>query len=269
MRLDTVLTSVNINELYIDFIPNFVDHWKILFPEINIVIVLISDYIPEKFLQYEKYIILYSNKLKTIPSAFQSMCIRNLYPCLLENYGNILISDIDMMPMNRKYYETPIIDLSENKFVTYRDVLINIEEYPMCYNIANTKVWSDIFNIKSINELDNLLSAWYEESNYKITNPTLSGINNFDQKILFKYLQKFNLKTGNLIVLNDSMCSYHRLDRLRTNNILHTYVGDLFINNEINPIDIKNRKFSDYHSLRPYELYKIYNDKIKNSLKIV
>jgi len=268
MRINTVLTSVNINELYIDFIPNFVDHWEILFPEIKIVIVLISDYIPEKFLKYEKYIILYSNKLTSIPSAFQAMCIRNLYPCILENHGNILISDIDMMPMNREYYENPIMYLSENKFVTYRDVLITIDEYPMCYNIANTKVWSDIFNIKTINELDNLLSAWYEESNYKITNPSLSGINNFDQKILFKCLQKFNLTTENLIVLNDRLCNYHRLDRLRTNNIDHTFVGDLFRSGEINPIDIRRGKYSDYHSLRPYELYKSYNDKIKNSLKI-
>jgi hypothetical protein len=266
MLLNTVLTSVNINTLYIEFIPNFVSHWKTLFPEIDIIIVLISDHIPEKYMMYEKYIKLYSNKNDTISSAFQAMCIRNLYPCILHDYGNILITDIDMMPMNRKYYENPIKDIDEFKFVSYRDVLTHINEYPMCYNIANTKIWKKVFGIETLEELDSLLNIWYDESNYVIKNPMLTGINNFDQRILFKSLCEFNKKTGNLKVLNDKICNYHRLDRLKTLNNNHTYVRDLYVNGNIDDKLISDGKFSDYHALRPYSKNKKINDQIKNCL---
>ena len=265
MILNTVLTSTNLHENYIDFIPNFINHWKKLFPEINVVIVLISDHIPDKFLNYKDNIILYANKLNKIPSAFQAMCIRNLYPCILENHGNILISDIDMMPMNRAYYENSIKTASDTKFITYRDVLLPINEYPMCYNIANTNTWKEVFNIKSITDIDNLLNIWYENSNYRIDNPSLTGIHNFDQKILFKSLQEFNQKTSNLVVLNDIICKYRRLDRLKTGSADHVYVRDLFKNDEIR-MDIKAGKFSDYHSLRPYNKYKYINNYILNFL---
>jgi hypothetical protein len=39
MKISNILTAVNNNSLYIDFIPNFIKHWKFLFPEAKINII--------------------------------------------------------------------------------------------------------------------------------------------------------------------------------------------------------------------------------------
>jgi hypothetical protein len=137
----------------------------------------------------------------------------------------------------------------------------------MCYNIATPNIWAKIFNIKSMDDLKKTMISWYQESNYAKTNPSLKGIHNFDQKILFSKLQEFNKETGNLVVLNDKITHYFRLDRIRTNEKTHVYIGNLFNgNNIVKPDDIVNLKFHDYHSLRPYKQYKLYNDLILDTL---
>lgn len=266
MKLSCVLSAVNNDPLYIDFIPNFIKHWSFLFPEVQIKIILIGEKIPDEYVIYKKNIILF-NELPNIASSFQAMCIRNLFPALIDTSGGVLITDIDMMPMNRKYYETPIENINENNFVTYRDVLINHQEYPMCYNIATPNIWSKIFNIKNLDDLKKTIILWYQQSNYAKTNPNLKGIHSFDQKILFSKLQEFNKETKNLIVLNDEITGYYRLDRLPTSEKTHVFIGNLFYKNTIvNKDDIINLKFHDYHSLRPYKEYKLYNDLILNTL---
>ena len=57
MILDCVLTSVNTNPLYIDFIPIFVKTWNKLYPKVDVKIILIADEIPEQFLEYKNNII--------------------------------------------------------------------------------------------------------------------------------------------------------------------------------------------------------------------
>ena len=46
MKLDCVITSVNNNNLYIDFIPIFIKTWKKLYPTIDVKIILINEEIP-------------------------------------------------------------------------------------------------------------------------------------------------------------------------------------------------------------------------------
>jgi hypothetical protein len=259
MKISNILTAVNNEELYIDFIPNFIKHWNFLFPEAMVNIILIAQKIPDEYIIFKENIILF-NELPNISSAFQAMNIRNLFPALINSSDGVLITDIDMMPMNRKYYEEPIKNIKNNSFVTYRDVLLNNYEFPMCYNIATPYIWSEVFNLKNLDDLKKILTKWYEESNYRIKNPQLKGINDFDQKILYLKLQEFQKRTGNLIILNDKITEYFRLDRLNTDEKTHVWV------NKVNKYDIINLKFHDYHSLRPYKKYKKWNDIILNTL---
>ena len=50
MKLDCILTAVNINLLYIDFIPIFIKTWNKLYPLTDIKIILISNNIPDEFI---------------------------------------------------------------------------------------------------------------------------------------------------------------------------------------------------------------------------
>jgi hypothetical protein len=57
MILDYVLTSCNLNPLYLEFIPFFIQSWNKLYPKTKIKIILISDFIPEEYLKYKDNII--------------------------------------------------------------------------------------------------------------------------------------------------------------------------------------------------------------------
>ena len=43
MKIGTVLTASDLNPLYSEFIPNFIKAWSILFPEIDVVVVLVAN----------------------------------------------------------------------------------------------------------------------------------------------------------------------------------------------------------------------------------
>tara|TARA_B110000858_G_scaffold197484_1_gene259295 strand:- start:3230 stop:3397 length:168 start_codon:yes stop_codon:yes gene_type:complete len=47
MKLDCILTSVNENKLYLDFIPIFIKTWNKLYPNVDIKIILIAKSIPD------------------------------------------------------------------------------------------------------------------------------------------------------------------------------------------------------------------------------
>ena len=124
MKLDCILTACNTNELYIDFIPIFIKSWTKLYPNVDIKIVLINDIIPTKFEEFKTNIILF-NPIPTISTGFISQYIRLLYPCILNQYENgIMITDMDMIPMNKTYYTKNIENIDNNKFIYLRDVCI-------------------------------------------------------------------------------------------------------------------------------------------------
>ena len=88
-----------------------------------------------------------------ISTSFISQYIRLLYPALLDYENGIMITDIDILPMNNTYFTKNIESLSNNKFIYLRNVLLDINQIAMCYNIATNNIWKDIFNINSINDI--------------------------------------------------------------------------------------------------------------------
>jgi hypothetical protein len=243
MRIGTVLTATDSNPLYLEFIPMFIRSWKILFPEVNIIIVLISDTIPSEIEECKEYIHL----VKPIPNmhtAFQAQCIRLLYPATIDRTDGVIISDMDMVPLNRTYYEEPIKHLDDSAFISYRNLLLPYE-IPMCYNIASPSTWKRVFS-------NDILEKWYEEVIYD-GNHGGTGWNT-DQ---IKLVQRYNEYTGLKYVLDDSA----RMNRLDREDILKKDIK--YVKNQI-----QLRKYSDYHCLRPYSKYKTENDEIVETLKL-
>lgn len=255
MKLDCVLTACNYNKTYSDFIPLFIKSWNKLYPNVDVKIIFINDYIPEEYKKYKDNLILFK-PLDNISTAFISQYIRLLYPCILNEYTNgIMITDMDMVPMNNTYYTQYIKDYTTDKFIYLRDVNLDINEIFMCYNIATSKIWSEIFNINSLDDIKNRL---IEVNNSIIY---LEGHDNkgwnTDQIDLYKYVMKWNKNTNNFISLNDNYTKFKRLDR-----------ADDFengINNETKK-NIELGIFSDYHCLRPFKKYENINNDIINLL---
>ena len=256
MKLDCIVTACNTNDLYLDFIPLFIKAWSKLYPDVDIKIVLImdTDTIPHKFQDYKDNIILFK-PIPTISTAFISQYIRLLYPCILKQYKNgIMITDIDMIPMNRTYYTKNIETIDNNKFIYLRDVCLkDYKQISMCYNVGLSTTWSSIFNITSLEDINKRLIDVYKTIKYD-DGYGKSGWGT-DQIDFYNYVMAWNTTTNNFIILNDKNTGFNRLNR-------NTFMLDN--NNNVNLI--KNGHYSDYHCFRPYNFYKDINDKILDLL---
>ena len=230
MKLEYVITSCNLNKLYCDFIPIFVKAWKKLIPDIKIRIILIAEKIPEEYQSYDENIILFP-PIENITTSFISQYIRLLYPAILNSEGGVLITDMDMLPMNSDYYIKSIEDINNDKFIYYRDFYHPTPpQYCMCYNIATSKIWSEIFDINNIEDIIARLKERF--SNFWCR----------DQEDLYIYINKWKNKEKDFVMLNDNITNYNRICRSQFRRL-----NKRIINN------IQNKIFTDYHALRPNE----------------
>ena len=250
MKLSCVLTAVNTNKLYLESIPIFIKSWNILYPDVDVKIILIADSCPDEYLTYKDSVILFK-PINDISSAFISQYIRLLYPAILNYDEGILITDIDIIPMNKDYFTNNITKLATNKFIYYGDLNVDDNQFAMCYNIATNKTWKNIFGINTLKEINDKLINVYNNISYT-NEPGQAGWFT-DQLDLYKYVTKWNDKTNNFIKLSNP--EYIRLDR-------HTFhLSETIINN------ITKGNYRDYHIYRPYSQYKEINDKILELLE--
>lgn len=245
MLLTDVLTATNMNPDYYKFIPCFIKAWKKLFPDINIHIILIADSIINELKPYSEYIKLFK-PIKDIETSFIAQNIRLFYPALLkDSKGGILITDMDMIPMNTIYYTEPIKDISDNKFVCYRPLsCVGNNEMVICYNIAYQNIWSEIFDIKTEINIIEKINSIYKKDEYIGENANIHYKPYWitDQLYLYEKTQQWNNITNNLIILNDE----EYINRLEPNINLH-----IIYNTNIKE-NISKKNFSDFHMPRSY-----------------
>jgi len=253
MKIDCVLTAVNENKLYLDFVPIFIKTWNKLYPDIDVKIILIANDIPDNLLPYKNNLIVFE-PIESVLTSFTSQIIRLLYPCILNYKNGVLITDIDMLPMNKTYYTENIKSYENNKFIYYRDnVCFNSQQFAMCYNISTPQIWKDIFKI---NSLDDIINYIKNISNKNIIKGRHGDIGwSIDQKILFNKVTKWNKETNNLICLNEKKTKFNRLDR-NTFNISNMDIRK----------NITNGIYTDYHCYRPMSKYFDINWEIYNLL---
>tara|TARA_Y100000589_G_C27177045_1_gene639198 strand:- start:696 stop:2087 length:1392 start_codon:yes stop_codon:yes gene_type:complete len=227
MKIDCILTSTNTKKEYIEFIPLFIRSWQKLLPFVDVKIILISDSIPEEYKNYKDNIILYQ-KEKNISHKFISQYIRILYPSILNYKNGILISDIDMIPINEKYFTNKILEYNDNNLIVYRNILKSIEQVPICYNVATSKIWSKIMNIKNIDDINNNIKKIFNRIEYEEKKAGKGwGV---DQMELYTKLKM----SENVIYLVET--KFKRLDR-----------GKIPERNRLEEI-INNKKVYDYHA---------------------
>lgn len=180
------------NPFYYQFIPSQIKFWSKF--GIRFLAIFVGKDIPQELQPFKDNIILW-NKNLDIKTAYVGQHLRIYYPALLDLPDDelVMITDMDMLPMNPDYFTKNIFSNKEN-FVYYRNLAHN--QIFMCYNAAHPKVWSKIFNVKNENDLVEMI--------YKHYNPDYQGlINNLwysDQILMFDNLIKY----PHLKVLNRS-----------------------------------------------------------------
>jgi hypothetical protein len=249
MKVGTILVATDLNPLYSEFIPSFITAWNVLIPEADVCIVLVAEDIPEALLPYAKNIRLFK-PIPGIHTAFQAQCIRLLYPRQITRDEGVLITDMDMLPLSRRYYVDSIATIPDDHFIVYRDDCLP-NEIAMCYNIAHPSTWASVFGDEGI---ATILTRWNSTTNYSGEHGG-SGWNT-DQLILVREFNKWN---GNKTMLKDRDIGFQRLNRS-----LHY---NLFRNHPALKATILSGFFVDYHCFRPYSAYVQQNDFVISCLK--
>ena len=252
MILDCVLTAVNENLLYLDLVPIFIKTWNKLYPDVDVKIILIAKYIPKNLLLYKNNLIVFE-PIKNVSTSFTSQFIRLLYPCILEYKNGVLITDMDMMPMNRSYYTENIKSYDNNKFIYYRgNVCLYEKQIAMCYNVATPKIWRDIFKINSLEDIITKIKVTYDNNIIKEGHGNIGWF--IDQLTLYYNVFEWHKKTNNFIRLQENKTGFNRLD------------ANFDINDNHIRQNIINGKYTDYHCYKPMSKYSEINYEVYNLL---
>ena len=243
MKLSCCLVSCNANDFYLDFFPIVHAMWQDVV-KIKCKLILVAEAIPEKLLSYKDDIILFK-PIVGMSDVFQAQMLRMLYAAVMTEETGVIVSDMDLVPMSKRYYEM-CNRFDEDIFVVYRDCLIGDQQFPICFNAASPKVWKEIFPVSNEAEIRNLLRLVYPRD-YK------SEVGNKfwfkDQLILFSSVTEWSQKSGSrLVILDDDYTNFRRLDRLDWNSIASN-AGEI-------KKEIAQQKYTDFHMPRPFSQYK-------------
>lgn len=253
MKIDIVLTACNNNEEYLKMFPFIFKVWKNRF---NLVcyLILVMHKIPNYLEEYKEKIILFP-PLENMNSIFIAQNIRILFPALFKN-KNVLITDLDIVPVSNDYFVKPIENFDDNTFISYTDRYLDQNMLAICYNVANSETWKKIFNINNLDDIITTLNLWYKQCNY---NGEKNGDGWFtDQKKLYEYIFLYKKQNPNkVIILKDKDIGYKRLDK-RTKDILSIIENEQYL--------YKNLDYSDIHISKRIWKYGKYQIIIKNIL---
>ena len=213
MKLDKVILSSNDDPAYLDFWPFVSKAWKNLIG-IEPVLFFISNN-DEKKRELEKY-----GEVFIIPPendwdiVNQSQSIRLWAGTKFPDY-NLIISDIDMLPISKEYYTESIIDFPDDHLISYTSDVLSFGFYlrnpqlPMCYLAGKGSTFNEILGI-------------YPNYTWPDFIKDLKGENiryGTDQQYFWKKFQKWRDKENRYIGMNrgwiEGKIAYKRLDKIK------------------------------------------------------
>ena len=177
-----------------------------------------------------------------VPTSLYAQAIRLLLPALYEN-DFCIIADIDMIPLSKEYFQDSVKDISDDKFVVYRDKGYPVEykKFPMCYHAARGSVYKEVFNVHDKNSIPEIIKQWH-------------GFNlgwNTDELVLYWYLTHWKDFETRCTKLGHGVDG--RIDRSAWGYDKQQLVS---------------KKYIDAHCLRPYMKYKLYIDQLVHDVGI-
>lgn len=220
--------------------PDFLDYWpvvsKVWYKKFNIIPVLglISNEDGD-FEKTEYGIIKKIKKPEGASDVFCSQIVRLFLPKFLN--GTILVSDLDMLPLSKKYFVDDIEKYDNNKFIifsSHNEQVQGVNQYPMCYIAGSNQTYSEIFNYNlNFDDFVNSISdkCWYG-----------------DQLFLYNETQKFD---KNRLEFPHRVWGHScaRIDR-----------GNWKYDESL----LRNGEYIDSHLLRPYKNHKDAIDTVVN-----
>jgi hypothetical protein len=246
MKLSCALVACNENTHYLDFWPAVKRAWNSIV-NIPCKMVYVGD-IPHPTLKDDPDVFFFQ-AIPEWPTATQAQCIRLLYPALLHDYmdGAIVISDMDMVPMQSDFFVKGFSPFQENQFVSLRGISEEEKQIYMCYVGATPNTWGDLFGIKTLEDIQCRMKEWSQQY---LSNGLHGSIGWFsDQLILYNYVKQFPEER----VGTYPCVPIPRVDRIYP--YVWASLSDTFQK------DLQNKKFVDFH-MPPYNSYNAIINKI-------
>lgn len=239
MTIDYVALSLDDNPCYSGFFELVKRAWVEIF-NIKPILIKITD--KDCITEYSDYICHEIKQIKNIPPSVQAK-ISRYYIYKYYKDSNIIISDIDMIPVKRDFFLKPIEGLNDDVLVLYNADAYGHgkpERYPLCYVLANGNTMCEILN----------LNQSFEMFIRNITNEWKDDLTNADELFLGKKIIEYEKKHENLNNFNKIL----RIDRgwregpatNRIDRVQWAWTVDKF----------KDNTYIDIHCLHCYDEHK-------------
>jgi hypothetical protein len=238
MKINYVVISSDDNPMYKDFYEIVAKRWN----QFGLKVYYINITNVDEIIENEYGVIHKMKALEGFSTGFQSQIVRLFASNLIE--GNILTSDIDMLPISKNYFLDRTTLTEGDKIVIYSGQPYgDVPYYQLCYVLANTKLFRECLGISDLTFYDfcKLLKDRYNEAW------------NSDEHFMY---DEFQNHLDKLIILRDRDLSWGGESK-RIDRYMWMYNLDLLYNNY----------YIDSHMLRPYSQYKYDIDYLIKNLK--
>ena len=233
MKIDRVIISTNDHPDYIQFWPLVAKAWTEIVG-ITPTLALIGD----EDVQVDETLgdVIRFKPIEGVSTGNYARTIRLLMPALFPD-DVCLITDMDILPLNKEYFLDSVTNVPDDHFVVYRDK-VNYgaykrgKKFPMCYNAAKGSVFAEVFNINSADEIEAIIQEWHRED-YAAHKPCT------DEAVLVAKLNEWEFKNSRVTKLG------HGVER-RIGRLKWGYKAKR----------ARENYYVDAHMVRPYEKYK-------------
>jgi len=240
ITIDRAIVSTNDNPMYIDFWPVVAKAWNKM--GIKPTLALVGD----ENVKVDESLgdVIRIKPIEGVSTAVLAQTIRLLLPIYFEDEVSI-ISDIDMLPINKAYYVDSVKDYSDDSFIVYRpNPYPNQKLISMCYNVAKGSTFKEVFGVYAIEDIPKTIKKWATE---------LKNNHMTDEIILYHKIHNWKDYNTRCVKLNDKITGNRRIDR-------SSWKYDLNL--------LKQNYYIDSHMLRPYKRYKAEIDELATHIGI-
>lgn len=200
-KIDRVVLATNDNPDYIQFWPIAAKAWQEIVG-VRPTLALIGGQDVQVDESYGD--IIRFEPIPGIPTSFYAQCVRLLLPCLFPTEGCVL-ADIDLIPLQKRFFTKKIARIPDDHFVVYRNKAYWFfkKRIYMCYNAARGETFRDIFGIQTYEDIPRLIKEWWQIGFGWDT----------DEKMLYRCLKKWDKRKTNVKKLGYSKGSKRRIER--------------------------------------------------------
>lgn len=204
-----VVVASDLNRNYLDFWALTSRAWARLGLQATLVLVAASGDVPHDLVNAPNVVVF--EPLTGVSTSLQATCVRLLYAALVNTPGAVVMSDIDLVPLNRSFFYRPLAALDERFFVSFRDDVHDpVVAWPVGYNAAAPATWGEVFGVASMEDVRTRLADWTRDVPFE----GRGGTGWFqDQRMLRDALMAWPGRDERLWMLSSALTGERRLYR--------------------------------------------------------